>query len=90
MAVRLMSIGSALLLMLLRPQWQKQRRALADVVVSERRSAAALWASWRADLFPPDCPLRHSNVRSSWVTSPTPNHPPTHPSLSLFGSVLPL
>lgn len=33
----------------------------------------------RGDLFPPDCPLCHSNVHSSWVTSP----PPTRPSHSL-------
>lgn len=53
---------------------------------SDRGRLSALWASWRGDLFPPDCPLCHSNVRSSWMTSLTP--PPSHPSLSLFARVL--
>lgn len=53
--------------------------------VRQRLRACAPWALWSADPFPPDAPLCHSNVRSSWVTSPPPALP--HPSLSLFASV---
>lgn len=70
--VRLMSIYATLFhgcVSEAQRQWSpKQGRGLHVASLS----AAALWALWRADLFPPDCPLCRSNVRSSWVTSPPP------------------